>query len=99
MHPDINFDPLKSLRNEIERGLHFTLVMHLEWDSAWIREDTRQDYGEQRFRLLGLIQGRLHALGFTPRDDKVHVLSLRKANKREVLHHEQTKNSSSHTRH
>jgi uncharacterized protein len=43
-----------------------------------------KDYGERRFQALGLIAGRLHALVFTPRAGLVHVISLRKANRREI---------------
>ena len=99
MHPDISFDPAKSLRNEVERGLPFSLVLDLEWSTACIKEDLRKDYGERRFQLLGHIHGRLHAMVFTPRDDKAHVISLRKANAREIKHYEQTQNSTTHTRH
>ena len=94
MHPDISFDSAKSLKNEIERGLPFTLVELLQWDSALIQEDTRHNYGERRYRVLGWIDDRLHAMVFTPREDKVHVISLRKANAREVRHYEQTQNFS-----
>ncbi|MBP9592613.1 MAG: BrnT family toxin [Steroidobacteraceae bacterium] len=31
-----------------------------------------------------MITGRLHALVFTPRAGRVHVISLRKANRREI---------------
>ncbi len=86
----ISFDPAKSHRNAIERGLPFTLVEELAWDSALIEHDTRQDYGEPRYRVLGLIGRRLHALVFTPRAGKVHVISLRKANSREVKRYAQT---------
>lgn len=99
MYLDISFDPAKSLRNEVERGLSFCLVQDLEWASALIKEDTRQDYGERRFQVLGLIHGRLHVVVFTPRQDKVHVISLRKANNREIKHHEQTQNPAKHSRH
>lgn len=99
MYQDISFDPLKSLRNEVERDLPFSLVVSLAWDSALIKEDTRKDYGERRFMVLGLIHGRLHGVVFTPREDKVHVISLRKANNREVKQYEQTKNSTANTRH
>ena len=95
---DISFDLGKSLRNEVERGLPFSLVQSLDWDSALIKEDTRQDYGERRFLVLGRIHARLHALVFTPRNDKVHVISLRKANHREVRQYEQTQNPTAHTR-
>ena len=99
MSQDISFDPDKSHRNEVERGLPFSLVLDLDWSSALIKEDTRRDYGERRLQVLGLIHGRLHAMVFTPRHDKVHVISLRKANNREVKNHEQTQNSATHARH
>jgi uncharacterized DUF497 family protein len=99
MSQDISFDPDKSHRNEVERGLPFSLVLDLDWSSALIKEDTRRDYGERRLQVLGLIHGRLHAMVFTPRHDKVHVISLRKANNREVKHHEQTQDPASHARH
>ncbi len=54
-----------------------------------IEEDDRKEYGERRYRVLGFIGGRLHAVVFTPRAGKVHVISLRKANSREVKQHEQ----------
>jgi len=99
MNSDISFDPVKSQRNEVERGLPFELAQAIEWDSSLIREDTRKNYGERRFLVLGKIKGRLHALVFTPRNDKVHVISLRKANSREAKHYEQTQNSASTNRH
>ena len=53
-----------------------------------IAEDLRKKYGERRFQALGLIAGRLHAMVFTPRADKIHVISLRKANRREMRRYE-----------
>lgn len=85
----ISFDPAKSERNERERGLPFSLVAQLDWSDAVIEEDARKDYGERRYRVLGYIGDRLHAVVFTPRAGKVHVISLRKANNREVKQHEQ----------
>ncbi|MFN5350137.1 MAG: BrnT family toxin, partial [Polaromonas sp.] len=49
-----------------------------------------KDYGERRFRVPGCINGRLHAAVSTPRADKLHVISLRKANSREVKIYEKT---------
>jgi uncharacterized DUF497 family protein len=80
----ISFDPQKNERNIAERGLSFELVEEFEWDSALVVEDVRRDYGERRFQALGMITGRLHAVVFTPRAGRVHVISLRKANRREI---------------
>lgn len=90
---EISFDPAKSQRNVTDRGLPFTLVEQLDWSGAIIEEDVRQDYGERRYLALGMIGDRLHAVVFTPRADKVHVISLRKANQREVKNYEQTTQS------
>ncbi|WP_218567114.1 MULTISPECIES: BrnT family toxin [unclassified Pseudomonas] len=38
---------------------------------------------------MGYIGDRLHVVVFTPRGDAVHVISFRKANKREVKNHDQ----------
>ncbi len=86
---EISFDPAKSERNATDRGLPFTLVEQLDWSGAIIEEDVRNNYGERRYFALGLIGDRLHAVVFTPRADKVHVISLRKANQREVKDYEQ----------
>lgn len=86
----LTFDSGKNGKNIQERGLAFTLVSEMDWATAYIGEDQRQDYGERRFRVLGCINGRLYAAVFTPRADKLHVISLRKANSREVTVYEKT---------
>jgi uncharacterized protein len=85
---EFTFDATKNARNVATRGISFNQVAGFEWDSALIVEDTRKDYGERRFQALGLIAARLHVLVFTRREAKVHVISLRKANKREVKQYE-----------
>ena len=70
----LSFDPVKNERNVQERGLAFTLVSEFDWVTAVIDEDTRKNYGERRFRALGCIGERLHALVFTPRVGKVHII-------------------------
>lgn len=80
----ITFDPVKSAANARKRGLPFSLVDgDFDWATARVVEDLRKDYGERRFRALGFIGTRLHALVFTPRASAVHIISLRKANRRE----------------
>jgi uncharacterized DUF497 family protein len=83
----ISFDPAKNAANIANRGLPFELVEQIDWATALIEEDTRKAYGERRFQVLGFIEERLHVVIFTPRDGKVHVISLRKANLREVKKH------------
>ncbi len=86
----IGFDPAKNATNIASRGLSFELVEQMEWTTALMVEDTRKAYGERRFQVLGFIGERLHAVVFTPRDGMVHVISLRKANSREVKRYAKT---------
>ena len=84
----ISFDAAKNARNIASRGISFEAANEFEWDAALIAEDTPREYGERRYQALGAIDGRLHMLVFTPRDDKVHVISLRRANEREIKRYE-----------
>jgi len=80
----ITFDPAKSARNIVERGLSFELVADLTWDTALVVEDTRHDYGETRLRVLALLDGHLHAIVVTHRSgDQLHVISFRRASRKE----------------
>lgn len=87
----ITFDPAKNDWNVAERGLSFDLVADLEWETAVSVEDTRKDYGERRLRVLALFDGRLHVAVITQRGDAIHVISFRKANRKEVKWYEQEK--------
>jgi len=80
----ISFDPGKNEANIQSRGLPFSLVEQLDWSRAIIEKDLRHDYGEHRYLALGHIDERLYAVVFTPRAGLIHVISLRKANVREV---------------
>ncbi len=80
----IEYDINKNQRNIKERGISFESVRNFDWDTALISIDDRLDYGEIRYCALGYIGQRVHHLVFTTREDVVRVISLRKANKREV---------------
>ena len=79
----MTFDDAKSERNQAQRGLPFNLAGAFDWSCALVLQDTRRDYGEQRFQAIGFIEQHLHVLVFTPRADALHVISLRRANRRE----------------
>ena len=83
----VTYDPAKSQRTEAIRGLSFAMAEDFDWSDAFIAEDTREDYPEQRYQALGLIGQHLHMLVFTPRAGAVHVISLRRANQRERTRH------------
>ncbi len=84
----IDKDPDKEVRNLAERGLSLDLAANLDWSTALVWEDLREDYGERRFCALGLIECRVFSVVFTPRNGKPRMISLRKANAREVRRYE-----------
>jgi hypothetical protein len=89
---EISFDQLKSKRNELLRGLSFNLALQFEWSTAIISADLRYDYGEARYTAMGFLAEKLHVIVFTPREQAVHVISLRRENSREVgLYEQETK--------
>jgi uncharacterized DUF497 family protein len=87
----LEFDENKSRRNARERRLPFTLAADFDFSTARVTEDRRSDYPERRFVALGYIGRRLHVLCFTPIAHGIRVISLRKANKREVKIHGEEK--------
>ena len=90
---EIEYDLAKNEKNIKERGLSFKLVNDFDFDSALIVEDGRHDYGEPRYLALGYIGSHLHVLVFTPRDAALRVISLRKANPKEIKKYEQNTKS------
>lgn len=84
MHIKYEWDEGKRHQNLAKHGVDFDVIVALVWTSALVIEDRRMDYGEVRLRVLGLIGDRVHAVVVTPRTDALRVISLRKANAREV---------------
>ncbi len=84
----VTFDPTKNAKNITLRGISFRMALRFDWSTALVAQDVRKDYGEQRFQAVGFIGERLHVLLFTPRPPALHVISLRKANKREEARYE-----------
>ena len=78
------FDPLKDASNQAKHGVSLALMVDFEWETAQVREDVRKAYPERRFQALGYVQGRLHVVVFCFRGQTVRVISMRKANSREV---------------
>ena len=86
---EITFDPAKNAANIALRGLGFEQVTDFDFQTAIFTVDDRHDYGETRFRSLGILAGRLRALVFVETARGIRVISFRKANKREVQWYEQ----------
>ena len=84
----IEFDTAKNERNIRERGLSFESAHEFDFEAAVYVVDNRRNYGEIRFRALGYLNKRLHALVFVAISGGIRVISFRKANRREVVLYE-----------
>lgn len=80
-----DFDPDKEKRNVATHGI--SLARWIEIDVVAFAEDYRFDYGEQRFRAWGYIDGAAHCLAYTLRHGRVRPISLRRAHSREMSRH------------
>ncbi len=87
---NFEWDEAKSEACFQERGFNFAYAARALFDpSRIVQADTRYSYGEDRYQLMGRIEGRLFVLIYTPRHDAtIRIISARKANQREVQHYE-----------
>ncbi|MGF7191905.1 uncharacterized DUF497 family protein [Robbsia andropogonis] len=69
--------------------MSFDLVEHFDFDTALTQIDARNAYSETRYRSLGFIGDRLCMVAFALVGSSIRVISLRKANAREVKRYEQ----------
>lgn len=77
-------DPAKDAENIRRHGLSLHDAERFDFDTAEVREDTTEAYGERRFRAVGrLTGGPVVVFAFTYRGDKVRAISLRKAEPKE----------------
>jgi len=81
---DIEFDLDKDRINQEKHGVSLAEVENLEWETLWAFEDNRKDYGEVRIIGFAYIGNRLYSVVYTHRETSIRIISLRKANSREV---------------
>ncbi len=88
---DFEWDEAKCALNIRDHGLSFEVAREVFEDFyAYEWADEREDYGEERFNIAGMVRGRLIAVTFTIRDRKIRLISARKAEPRERRrYHEQ----------
>lgn len=86
---NFEWDEAKSDACFAERGFDFAYAARAFFDpERLIQADTRHSYGEDRYQLLGKIDGRLFVVVYTPRNGVIRIISARKANQREVKRYE-----------
>ncbi len=80
---ELEWDEAKRQKTLQTRGLDFADVAQIDWDTAIVFDDDREDYGEERQVCLGLLHGQWVVAAYTFRGDALRVISMRKASRRE----------------
>ena len=84
----IEFDQEKRDKALSERGLDFARANEIFAGPTATVADNRADYGESRFITMGALDGRLVVMVWTARGESRRIISMRKANEREVARFE-----------
>ena len=83
----IEFDPVKDAGNQAKHGVSLAVAARLDWNDALVWIDDRCDYGEARMIALAPDAGTLYCVAFVDRPPVRRIISLRRANRREVKRH------------
>jgi uncharacterized protein len=78
------WDDEKARSNLIKHDIDFEEAKLAFMDPRWMDEpDDSMDYGEERYRALGMVNGRLLAVIYTPRGRRSRIISARMADRLE----------------
>ena len=80
----IEYDADKDAANQQKHGVSLALANEIDWPNVLCFVDDRADYGEVREVGYTLIGARLYSVVFVQRGQVMRIISLRKANSREV---------------
>jgi hypothetical protein len=83
----IDFDLQKNASNLAKHGVSLALAAELDWEAALVWVDERFEYGESRLIALAPKTGVLYYVAFVDRGRTRRIISLRRANRREVKHY------------
>jgi len=90
---DFEWDEAKAAENYAKHGVSFETAIRA-FDDAFAIEalDDREDYGEDRYSILGMVDGRLLYLAYTVREGIIRIISARGAEpyERRQYHEENT---------
>lgn len=82
---EFEWDPIKNKTNIEKHGMTFEDAAFIFDGFHVTAEDTRKNYGEQRFYTMGTLdnKSRVVLVAHTHRGKRVRIISVRKANQRE----------------
>ena len=79
----VQFNEAKRKSTLETRGLDMARADEVFAGSTLTVRDQRREYGESRFITIGFLDDRMVVLVWTPRNEDLRIISMRKANERE----------------
>ncbi|HEY4775469.1 MAG TPA: BrnT family toxin [Xanthobacteraceae bacterium] len=84
MSDAFEWDEAKAAENYAKHGVSFEMATKVFKDPFAVeRLDDREDYGEDRFILIGAAEGAVLAVVYTERNGRIRIISARQATKHE----------------
>jgi hypothetical protein len=83
------WDEAKQRANYKKHGLDFRDVEKIFQGSTITAVDNRQEYGEDRYISLGMLEDLVVVVVHTPRSDRTRIISMRKAKLKEKQAYEE----------
>jgi uncharacterized DUF497 family protein len=84
---DFEFDPDKSDANQRKHGINFTEAQAL-WEDSMLIEVPARTADEARWLIIGQLAGKHWSAVVTYREQRVRIISVRRARKEEVAIYE-----------
>jgi uncharacterized DUF497 family protein len=78
--PEFEWDAVKAAQNEANHGVTFEMVGDVFKDPfaiEWL--DDREDYGEDRYVIIGMVSNHLLFVAYTLRGEAIRIISARGA--------------------
>jgi uncharacterized DUF497 family protein len=77
---ELEWDDPKGAQNFADHGVSFETAKKVFEDPfATERLDDREDYGEDRYSIIGMVDGRILTVAYTLRNDSIRIISARGA--------------------
>ncbi len=81
---EFEWDDDKAAQNYVKHGVSFGRARLVFADPFGVGEiDDRENYGEYRFTIVGMVEGTLIFVAYTEREDRVRIITARRATRHE----------------
>jgi uncharacterized DUF497 family protein len=85
MNESFEWDEAKAAENYVKHGVSFETAIKVFGDPFGIeRLDDREDYGEERFILIGTAEEAVITVVYTERNGRFRIISARRATRHET---------------